>query len=97
MFVVLLRYVKPLESIDSLLPAHGEFLERHFAAGHFLAAGRRVPRSGGVILARALDRASLERILAEDPFAVHGAAEYEVLEFTASRTAPGLEALRDAS
>lgn len=97
MFVVLVRYVKPLEVIDSLLPAHVEFLERHFGAGHFLAAGRRVPRTGGVILARVLDRAALERILAEDPFAVHGAAEYEVLEFTASRVAAGLELLRDAS
>ena len=35
----------------------------------------------------------LSAVLAEDPFAREGAAEYEILEFTANKAAPGLEAL----
>ncbi|WP_323916952.1 YciI family protein [Aeromonas caviae] len=47
MFVVTLTYVKPLAEIDALIPAHIAWLERQYAAGHFLASGRRVPRIGG--------------------------------------------------
>ena len=52
MFVVTLTYVKPLAETDALIPAHIAWLERQYAAGHFLASGRRVPRVGGVILSR---------------------------------------------
>ena len=68
MFVVTLTYVKPLAEIDALIPAHIAWLERQYAAGHFLASGRRVPRVGGVILAQGVSRDALEAMLAEDPF-----------------------------
>ncbi len=95
MFAILVTYVKPLAEIDALLEDHVRFLDKHFADGTFLAAGRQVPRAGGVILARSGDRPALERLLAQDPFAVHGAATYQVVEFLASRTAPDLAQLRD--
>lgn len=90
MFVVLLNYVKPLEVIDGLIPAHVAYLDEQYAAGVFLASGRKVPRTGGVILARATDRAELEAVLARDPFARAGAAEYEVVEFSPSKASPDL-------
>ncbi|MES9995979.1 YciI family protein [Desulfovibrio aminophilus] len=95
MFIVLVRYVKPLPVIDSLLEAHINFLEEHFRDGAFLVAGRQEPRTGGVILARAESRGKLEAILARDPFAVEGAATYEITRFVASRTAPELAGLRE--
>ncbi|MBZ6072071.1 YciI family protein [Aeromonas schubertii] len=94
MFVVTLTYVKPIAVIDELIPAHVEWLKAHYAAGHFLASGRRVPRSGGVILANGLTREALEQVLAGDPFRQAGAAEYEVTEFVPSMTAPQLDSLR---
>ena len=39
------------------------------------------PRTGGMILARARDRAELDRLFAEDPFQRAGYARYRVLEF----------------
>jgi uncharacterized protein YciI len=93
MFVVLVNYVQPLAVIDGLLAEHVEFLDRHFAAGTFLASGRRVPRTGGMILARAESREVLSAVLAQDPFAREGAAEYEILEVALGKAAPGLEAL----
>ena len=66
MFVVTLTYVKPLAEIDALIPAHMAWLERQYAAGHFLASGRRVPRVGGVILAQGVSRDALEAMLAEE-------------------------------
>ncbi|MDH6137452.1 uncharacterized protein YciI [Kitasatospora sp. MAA4] len=93
MFVVTITYTAPLERIDALLPAHVAWLDGQYEAGAFLASGRRVPRVGGVILADAESPAALDAILAGDPFALAGAAEYQVTEFLPTKTAPALAAL----
>jgi uncharacterized protein YciI len=95
-FVVTLSYTVPLETVDQLLPEHVAWLDRQYARGSMLASGRRVPRTGGVLLIRADDRAELDAILAEDPFHEAGIAEYQVVEFTPTLTATGLEGLREA-
>jgi len=91
MFIVLLTYQKPLAQIDRLMKEHVGFLQRQYEAGLFVASGRQVPRTGGVILARATDRQSLEAIMARDPFVREGAARFEVIEFTPSQTRPGFK------
>jgi uncharacterized protein YciI len=96
MFVVMLTYVVDLETIDSLIPAHSEWLDAHYAAGDFVASGRRVPRTGGVILAKVASRTVLDAILAEDPFGKAGAATYEVVEFIPTKTAPGFATLAES-
>ncbi|WP_329564918.1 YciI family protein [Kitasatospora sp. NBC_01266] len=93
MFVITLTYTVPLERIDELIPAHVEWLDRNYAAGTFLASGRREPRTGGVILAQAASPAALHAVLAEDPFNKAGAAQYQVVEFLPTKTAPALESL----
>jgi len=90
MFVVTLRYVKPLEEVEQSLAAHRKWLDDNYALGLFLASGPRLPRTGGVILAQAESEEVLRRELAKDPFCTQGLAEYEVIQFTVSRTAPGL-------
>lgn len=93
MFLVLLTYTQPLDKVDALVPEHRAFLERHYAAGTFLLSGRKEPRDGGVILARAASLQQLQSIVAEDPFHVHGVASYQLLEFTPTLAAPALESL----
>lgn len=93
MYLVLVQYIAPLEVIDQLLADHVRFLDEQYAAGIFLASGRQVPRTGGVILARAASRAALDAILARDPFAQHKAARYDVVEFAPSKAAPELACL----
>ncbi len=46
MFVVMIRYVRPLDEIDGLMREHVRFLEECYRAGVFLASGRQVPRTG---------------------------------------------------
>ena len=94
MFIVTLTYLKPVEEIDALMHDHVEWLNKGYADGLFIASGRRVPRTGGVILARSGDAAGLDAFLAEDPFVIHGAARCDVVEFTPSMTAPGAEVLK---
>ena len=93
MFIVLLTYVQPLSAVEAHLQEHRAFLDRHYAAGHFVASGARVPRTGGVILARGLTRPELDDVLAEDPFHRAHVAQYEVIEFAPSKAAPGFEGL----
>lgn len=93
MFVVLLTYKKPIAEVELHLAAHIAYLDEHFAAGTFVASGRKVPRTGGVILAKAESRTVLEAILHQDPFSIADVAEFEVIEFVPTKTAPRLESL----
>ena len=96
MYVVMLEYVRPVEEVDVHMEAHRAWLEGYYAAGNFLASGPKIPRSGGVILASAGSREELDRILAEDPFIIHGVAACEVVQFTVRTAGTGLEKLVSA-
>ena len=97
MFLVMVEYIKPLEVIDSLLAEHVRFLDDQYAAGCFLASGRQVPRTGGVILARSANREALDAVLGQDPFARHQAARYHVVEFCPTKAAPELACLLETA
>lgn len=92
MFVVLLTYRKPLEEVMAHLDAHRAWLDGHYAAGRFLCSGPQVPRTGGVILCRAGSREEVDTLTADDPFRLHGIADYTIVEFQATHSAPGFEA-----
>lgn len=81
LYVVVLRYIRPLEDVDAHMAAHRDYLYRGYAAGRFLASGPQEPRQGGILLARAPSRDTLLDWLAEDPFHQAGVAAFEVLAF----------------
>ncbi|WP_431041387.1 YciI family protein [Streptomyces sp. P1-3] len=95
MFVLELTYTAPMERVDALLEEHVAWLDEQYAAGVFLASGRKQPRDGGVILAVAESRAAIEKIAAADPFTVAGVCAYRITEFIATKTAPGLADYRE--
>ncbi|WP_407548865.1 YciI family protein [Streptomyces sp. Pv4-95] len=95
MFVLELTYTAPIERVEAALQEHVEWLKKEFATGRFIAAGRKVPRDGGVILATGADRAAVEQLVAEDPFSVAGVCTYRITEFAATTTAPPLETYRE--
>jgi len=80
-FVIESTYLAAIEKIDAQLAAHRAHLEVGFRSGMLLASGPQLPRSGGMILARAKDKAEVEEFLARDPFALAGLSEYRVVEF----------------
>jgi uncharacterized protein YciI len=90
MFVIELTYKADLAAIDAAMKPHVAWLQRHYASGTFLASGRKIPRDGGIILATAPDRATVEAIVREDPFVARGLAEARVIEFRASQRAEDL-------
>ena len=81
MFIIQLTYTCSLAEVDQLLDDHKLFLEKYYAEGIFMLSGRKQPRTGGIILAQAENLATIEKVIAEDPFNLHGLAHYTITEF----------------
>ncbi|MFD4232004.1 YciI family protein [Streptomyces sp. NPDC058545] len=94
MFVLELTYTAPVERVAAPMQAHVAWLDTQYAAGVFIASGRKNPRDGGVILAVGDDRAQIERIAAADPFAAEGVCAYRITEFIAPKTSDELAPYR---
>jgi uncharacterized protein YciI len=92
MYVVYLNYFRPVEEVEALLEPHVNWLNRYFDNGVFIAAGRKDPRTGGVLLVKDIDRVRLDTILAEDPFVA--VAHYDVTKVNVTRSAEEFAALQ---
>lgn len=94
MFIVSLSYKCKLEEVDKHLDDHVEYLKQEYANGNFIASGRKIPRTGGIILSGVKNKDELEMILTKDPFNKAGIAEYDITEFIPSMVANGFEILQ---
>lgn len=90
LFVVILRYIQDLESVDLLRHEHLDFLHECYKEGYILLSGPMEPRLGGVLLAQAETRTALLKVLQNDPFYKNLIAEFTVYEFSPSRHHPDL-------
>lgn len=93
MLILSLTYLKSNDEADRHMEPHMAWLKDGYAKGWFLASGRKVPRTGGVILAVG-DRAEIEAYVAADPFTIHGVAQYEITEVAVTTTSEGMEILK---
>jgi uncharacterized protein YciI len=91
--ILSLTYLKSNEEVDRHVEPHMAWVAEGYAKGWFLASGRKVPRTGGVILARG-DQAAIEAHIGADPFVLHGVASYEITEIALTTVAAGLEGLK---
>ncbi|MGI5127085.1 YciI family protein [Pseudonocardia sp. CA-107938] len=95
MYAVVLTYTAPLTEIDDHVPGHRAWLREQYDAGRLLVSGARTPRTGGFLLFAAMPRPELDAALAEDPFAVNGLADAEIVEFRATSTVDALAQWRE--
>lgn len=93
MFVVDLNYIAPLEKIDANMGDHMKFLRKYYKQNAFIASGRKVPRTGGIILVLAKSKEEVEKIINEDPFVINKLAEYSITEFRTSQVHDDLKTL----
>ncbi|KAB8305243.1 hypothetical protein EH228_19395 [Erwinia endophytica] len=91
MYIVSLNYIRPIAEVEAVLDAHIAWLDKYFAAGVFIAAGRKDPRTGGLIIVDDVERQRLDSILAEDAFQT--VAEYEITKVNVTRAADEFAAL----
>ncbi len=85
MFIISLTYKSSIENIEKLIPEHTIFLHKHYDSGQFIASGRKEPRTGGIIIAKAASKKEIEQIITEDPFYIHEVADYAITEFIPSK------------
>ncbi|MDH4233280.1 MAG: YciI family protein [Nitrospirota bacterium] len=95
MFIISLNYKCGLEEVDRHLEAHVGYLKQEYSNGNFIASGRKIPRTGGIILSNVKTKNELEAILEKDPFNQAGIAEYDITEFVPSMVAEGFENLQE--
>ncbi len=90
MIILKSTYVSDPATLQQHLAAHLDWVEEGYGSGQFLASGLRTGSVGAVILVQGMDASAAELMLSRDPFVKNGVAEYEIVEFDASRTAGGL-------
>lgn len=86
MFLISITYVKPIEEIEQHLAAHNSWLDKYYLSGDFIASGRKIPRTGGIILVKAASKNIVNDMLKSEPFYVAKLATYEILEFRITKT-----------
>lgn len=91
MFIIDLTYIVPLEELDQHMADHVKYLRKYYKKNVFVASGRKVPRSGGIILAMADSKEAIEKIIVEDPFYKYELAEFTITEFLTSQYHPELK------
>lgn len=91
LFIVDLNYTVPFDQVEPHLDAHMAFIAELRADGTLLAAGRKEPRTGGIILATAASLELLCECMARDPFATTGVANFRITEFVPNTRHPGFE------
>lgn len=93
MFIISLTYRSTLEEIDKHLEAHSRYLKTQYENGSFIMSGRKVPRTGGIILSNLKTRMEVEETIEKDPFKIAGLSEYDIIEFTPTMFAEGFDKL----
>jgi uncharacterized protein YciI len=91
MFVIDLKYIVPLEQLDVHMTEHVKYLHKYYKLNVFVASGRKVPRTGGIILAKGKTREEIDEIIREDPFYKFKLAEFSVTEFLTSQVHPDVK------
>lgn len=91
MFILKLKYSKPLEEVDKLVKPHTKYLEKYCSLQKFICTGRLNPRTGGIIICNAKDKEEIETLIEEDPFYINEVAEYEIIDFLPKVYAEGFE------
>lgn len=94
MYLILLRYTRPLAEVEQVLPAHRDYLKYAPGAEGIVMTGRHSARDGGLVMMRAASREAVEAFAAQDPYCLQQVARYEILDFEVAQVAPGLEALK---
>jgi uncharacterized protein YciI len=89
-FLINIEYIVPIEKVVEITPEHRTYLKTQYDAGILLFSGPRVPRTAGVLFARAEDATVIDKMISADPFRTKGVGEYEVVEIAPAMWAEGL-------
>lgn len=97
MYIISLTYKVSLDIVNQHLNSHIDYLDEQYKLGNFQVSGRKVPRTGGIILSTLKDKQQLVAVLEKDPFKIHNLATYDIIEFVPSKTSDEFAFLQEHS
>lgn len=80
-FIIEIIYTVPLEEIEKTTIEHRTFLRTLYNKNLILMSGPKVPRTGGIVIARAESIEYAENLFKDDPYKEKNLAEYRFIEF----------------
>ncbi len=80
-FMIEITFRVPEEVINQTTAEHRAFLQTGYDAGKLLYSGPKVPRVGGIVLARAESLEEIQQFFQADPYVQKGLATYRFVEF----------------
>ncbi len=80
-FIVIITYRVPADELGDATAEHRAYLALGYERRLLLCSGPQVPRTGGIVVARAESRDELVEFFAADPYAVRGLADHAFIEF----------------
>ncbi|HEU0051938.1 MAG TPA: YciI family protein [Longimicrobium sp.] len=88
MFVIVLKYLVPIEEVEANTPDHRAYLDTLYAKGKLVCSGPREPRTGGVIIANVATQVEAMKIVADDPYFERRIADFDVIQFDPVKSDP---------
>ena len=79
------KYLVSLDEVAKVRDEHLAYLDSLAERGVLVGAGRQDPPVGGMILLNVDDEARARELIAEDPYVIHGTAEYTPLGWNVTK------------
>jgi uncharacterized protein YciI len=80
-FIIDIDYRIPADQLADVTVEHRSFLKTGYQQGFLLFSGPKVPKTGGIIVARANTADQLVEFFHNDPYQLRGVASYHFIEF----------------
>ncbi|WP_391090951.1 YciI family protein [Vibrio sp. NH-UV-68] len=81
MYLVDMNFTDMSRITPELTEQHKKYLEGQYESGLLMFGGRKVPRTGGILVSAHRTKESLLEVLESDPFVASGAVSYIITEF----------------
>jgi len=93
MFLVDMTFTDIEKVTVELTNQHKRYLEKEYKSGQLMFGGRKVPRTGGILISKHASEQALKQVLDLDPFINSGAVSYSITEFIPVMTAKDYESI----
>ncbi len=82
MFLVDMTFTDISKVTPEVTELHKAYLAKEYASNNLLFGGRKVPRTGGILISQHASKEELLHVLEHDPFVQTGVMEYTITEFS---------------
>lgn len=79
-FICKVNYMASSEAVERVRGEHRAYLAEFYKKGNLLLSGPRIPREGGLIVAKFNNKDEVLEFSKNDPFVKQNIAEYEIIE-----------------